>query len=102
MDVVATSEVSISLTLDPSKIWSRDLIGEELEALKVTTILRVHAHLSRVLGASSSPGSRADVAAALSLAPRLPIAPDAMPVSGCALATIRSLSAKLTRNSEVL
>ena len=34
MDVVATSEVSISLTLDPSKIWSRDLIGEELEALK--------------------------------------------------------------------
>jgi len=35
VDVVATSEVSISLTLDPSKIWSRDLIGEELEALKV-------------------------------------------------------------------
>ena len=34
VDVVATSEVSISLTLDPSKIWSRDLIGDELEALK--------------------------------------------------------------------
>ena len=35
VDVVATSEVSISLTLDPSKIWGRDLISEELEALKV-------------------------------------------------------------------
>ena len=34
VDVVATSEVSVSLTLDPSKIWSRDLIGDELEALK--------------------------------------------------------------------
>lgn len=28
MDVVATSEVSISLTLDPSKIWSRELIQQ--------------------------------------------------------------------------
>lgn len=33
MDVVATSEVSISLTLDPSKIWSRDLIDDELDSL---------------------------------------------------------------------
>ncbi|KAL8038064.1 hypothetical protein ABFX02_11G079500 [Erythranthe guttata] len=31
VDVVATSEVSISLTLDPSKIWSRELIKQELD-----------------------------------------------------------------------
>ena len=28
VDVVATSEVSISLTLDPSKLWSRGLIQQ--------------------------------------------------------------------------
>lgn len=28
VDVVATSEVSISLTLDPSKFWSRELIQQ--------------------------------------------------------------------------
>ena len=28
VDVVATSEVSISLTLDPSKLWSRELIQQ--------------------------------------------------------------------------
>lgn len=34
VDVVATSEVSVSLTLDPAKtLWERDLIDEELEAL---------------------------------------------------------------------
>uniref|UniRef100_A0A1D1YNW0 aspartate kinase n=1 Tax=Anthurium amnicola TaxID=1678845 RepID=A0A1D1YNW0_9ARAE len=31
VDSVATSEVSISLTLDPSKIWSRELIQQELD-----------------------------------------------------------------------
>ncbi|CAH9082530.1 unnamed protein product [Cuscuta epithymum] len=31
VDVVATSEVSISVTLDPSKIWSRELIQQELD-----------------------------------------------------------------------
>ncbi|XP_012067342.1 aspartokinase 2, chloroplastic isoform X2 [Jatropha curcas] len=31
VDVVATSEVSISLTLDPSKVWSRELIQQELD-----------------------------------------------------------------------
>lgn len=31
VDVVATSEVSISLTLDPSKLWSRELIKQELD-----------------------------------------------------------------------
>lgn len=35
VDVVATSEVSVSLTLDPAKIWSRDLAQEELEKMKV-------------------------------------------------------------------
>jgi len=34
VDVVATSEVSVSLTLDPAKtLWERDLIDDELEAL---------------------------------------------------------------------
>ncbi|EIE26095.1 aspartate kinase [Coccomyxa subellipsoidea C-169] len=33
VDVVATSEISVSLTLDPSKIWDRELIEEEIEAL---------------------------------------------------------------------
>jgi aspartate kinase len=28
VDVLATSEVSISLTLDPSKLWSRELIQQ--------------------------------------------------------------------------
>lgn len=28
VDVVATSEVSISLTLDPSKLWERELIEQ--------------------------------------------------------------------------
>jgi aspartate kinase len=28
VDCVATSEVSISVTLDPSKIWSRELIQQ--------------------------------------------------------------------------
>ncbi|KAL2320377.1 hypothetical protein Fmac_029346 [Flemingia macrophylla] len=31
VDVVATSEVSISLTLDPSKLWSRELIQQDME-----------------------------------------------------------------------
>uniref|UniRef100_A0ACD5WCX8 Uncharacterized protein n=1 Tax=Avena sativa TaxID=4498 RepID=A0ACD5WCX8_AVESA len=31
VDSVATSEVSISLTLDPSKLWSRELIQQELD-----------------------------------------------------------------------
>lgn len=31
VDVVATSEVSISLTLDPAKMWSRELIQQELD-----------------------------------------------------------------------
>jgi aspartate kinase len=34
VDVVATSEVSVSLTLDPAKtLWERDLIDEELDSL---------------------------------------------------------------------
>ncbi|KAI4964185.1 hypothetical protein ZWY2020_006899 [Hordeum vulgare] len=31
VDCVATSEVSISVSLDPSKIWSRELIQQELD-----------------------------------------------------------------------
>lgn len=33
VDVVATSEVSISLTLDPSKLWERELIKQELDRM---------------------------------------------------------------------
>eukprot|EP00898_Chlorokybus_atmophyticus_P007665 jgi/Chlat1/78/Chrsp1S00209 len=33
VDVVATSEVSVSLTLDPAKLWSRSLIQQELDNL---------------------------------------------------------------------
>ena len=33
VDVVATSEVSVSLTLDPSRVWERDLVDAELDAL---------------------------------------------------------------------
>ncbi|KAI4348380.1 hypothetical protein L6164_009110 [Bauhinia variegata] len=49
VDVVATSEVSISLTLDPSKLWSRELIQqaseldhvvEELEKIAVVDLLQ--------------------------------------------------------------
>ncbi|KAL3689146.1 hypothetical protein R1sor_015455 [Riccia sorocarpa] len=34
VDVVATSEVSISLTLDPAKLWERELIEQELQRLQ--------------------------------------------------------------------
>ncbi|XP_024194593.1 aspartokinase 1, chloroplastic [Rosa chinensis] len=34
VDVVATSEVSLSLTLDPSKFWSRELIQQELDKMQ--------------------------------------------------------------------
>lgn len=34
MDVVATSEVSVSVTLDPAKYWERDLFDEELHLLE--------------------------------------------------------------------
>ena len=33
VDVVATSEVSLSLTLDPAKLWSRELIPQELQRM---------------------------------------------------------------------
>jgi aspartate kinase len=34
VDVVATSEVSVSLTLDPAKLWSRSLVDAELARLR--------------------------------------------------------------------
>lgn len=34
VDVVATSEVSVSVTLDPAKLWSRSLAAAELERLQ--------------------------------------------------------------------
>ncbi|KAJ0561213.1 putative aspartate kinase [Helianthus annuus] len=47
VDVVATSEVSISLTLDPSKLWSRELIQQasidyfaDRECSEVVTCIR--------------------------------------------------------------
>jgi len=33
VDVVATSEIAVSLTLDPSRLWSRSLIDAEFDAL---------------------------------------------------------------------
>ncbi|CAM8876348.1 unnamed protein product [Rhodiola kirilowii] len=57
VDVVATSEVSISLTLDPSKIWSRELIqpaGEldrlvkELEKIAVVNLLHGRSIISLI------------------------------------------------------
>ncbi|OMO88787.1 Aspartate/glutamate/uridylate kinase [Corchorus capsularis] len=55
VDVVATSEVSISLTLDPSKLWSRELIQqeldnvvEELEKIAVVNLLQHRAIISLI------------------------------------------------------
>ncbi|KAL6509134.1 Adenylate kinase isoenzyme 1 [Orobanche gracilis] len=55
VDVVATSEVSISLTLDPSKLWSRELIQqeldhvvEELEKIAVVNLLQNRSIISLV------------------------------------------------------
>ncbi|KAL9384847.1 hypothetical protein Peur_021857 [Populus x canadensis] len=55
VDVVATSEVSISLTLDPSKLWSRELIQqeldhvvEELEKIAVVNILQHRSIISLI------------------------------------------------------
>ena len=49
VDVVATSEVSVSVTLDPSKIWSRDLVDEELHVLKQSfgNLAKVDLHKGR-------------------------------------------------------
>lgn len=38
VDVVATSEVSISLTLDPSRLWERALIKQARFSLQLTTL----------------------------------------------------------------
>ncbi|KAJ4850108.1 Adenylate kinase isoenzyme 1 [Turnera subulata] len=57
VDVVATSEVSISLTLDPSKLWSRELIQqaseldnvvEELEKVAVVHLLQHRSIISLI------------------------------------------------------
>ncbi|XP_006364050.1 aspartokinase 2, chloroplastic-like isoform X1 [Solanum tuberosum] len=57
VDVVATSEVSISLTLDPSKLWSRELIQqaseldnvvEELEKIAVVKLLQNRSIISLI------------------------------------------------------
>lgn len=38
VDMVATSECALSVTLDPAGIWSRDLFDEELENLRLALI----------------------------------------------------------------
>ncbi|KAG6621774.1 hypothetical protein I3842_Q002200 [Carya illinoinensis] len=57
VDVVATSEVSVSLTLDPSKLWSRELIRqaseldhvvEELEKIAVVNLLQHRSIISLI------------------------------------------------------
>ncbi|XP_019442909.1 PREDICTED: aspartokinase 2, chloroplastic-like [Lupinus angustifolius] len=55
VDVVATSEVSISLTLDPSKLWIREIIQqeldhvvEELEKIAVVNLLKNRSIISLI------------------------------------------------------
>ncbi|KAH9791634.1 Aspartokinase 2 [Citrus sinensis] len=57
VDVVATSEVSLSLTLDPSKLWSRELIQqaseldhvvEELEKIAIVNLLQHRSIISLI------------------------------------------------------
>ncbi|KAF8648652.1 hypothetical protein HU200_064700 [Digitaria exilis] len=55
VDCVATSEVSISVSLDPSKIWSRELIQqeldnvvEELEKIAIVHLLQQRAIISLI------------------------------------------------------
>ncbi|KAF5201828.1 Aspartokinase 1 protein [Thalictrum thalictroides] len=52
VDAVATSEVSISLTLDPSKLWSRELIQQELdhvvEELEKIAVVNLLQHRSMI------------------------------------------------------
>ncbi|KAJ6833623.1 aspartokinase 1, chloroplastic-like isoform X2 [Iris pallida] len=57
VDCVATSEVSISLTLDPSKVWSRELIqqaseldhvAEELQKIAVVQLLQNRSIISLI------------------------------------------------------
>ncbi|CAN8299729.1 unnamed protein product [Cochlearia groenlandica] len=57
VDVVATSEVSISLTLDPAKLWSRELVQrtneldhlvEELEKIAVVKLLQRRSIISLI------------------------------------------------------
>ncbi|KAK8939041.1 hypothetical protein KSP39_PZI011170 [Platanthera zijinensis] len=49
VDCVASSEISISLTLDPSKLWSRELIHQELDHVveELEKIAVVHLFQSR-------------------------------------------------------
>jgi len=59
VDVVATSEVSISVTLDPTKYWTRDLFDHELQLLKddikdIGKVGRVHCALPRFDASLSS------------------------------------------------
>jgi len=55
VDCVATSEVSVSVSLDPSKIWSRELIQqeldnvvEELEKIAIVHLLQQRAIISLI------------------------------------------------------
>ncbi|KAF5961839.1 hypothetical protein HYC85_003048 [Camellia sinensis] len=57
VDVVATSEVSISLTLDPSKLWSKELIQqaseldhvvEELEKIAIVNLFQKRSIISLI------------------------------------------------------
>ncbi|KAH7852892.1 hypothetical protein Vadar_030609 [Vaccinium darrowii] len=63
VDVVATSEVSISLTLDPSKLWSRELIQqaselerveEELQKIAVVNLMKERSIISLIWNVEKS------------------------------------------------
>jgi len=47
VDVVATSEVSVSLTLDPAKFWFRDLYQEELDRLQAALDSIAHVQVKK-------------------------------------------------------
>jgi aspartate kinase len=51
VDLVATSEVSVSVTLDPGVFWSRDLADDELESLRhaVRKVARVEVNREKAI-----------------------------------------------------
>ena len=91
VDVVATSEVSVSLTLDPAKtLWERDLIDEELESLMAAFSVGIRFN-TRVFNTHASAHSLAHSRAAPSL-PSLTSHPRAWPRRGTHAATPSSRS----------
>ena len=79
VDVVATSEVSVSLTLDPAKtLWERDLIDEELESLMAAFSVGIQHSPTRALTHSLTRSFAHSLTRSLTRAlphPSLPLSP---------------------------